>query len=143
MGDKHNGGKRPKLKASKDGAEFDRATAKTNYDAEHPKFCLRYLQGDFDTKSLPPDKQSAMLTQMQSLANIPWKEIKTSNHKGLGTEFIPVGQIYPPVPRLFKDEERFMFFRYCGNLPMGGIRIRDIFHVLWIEKQFGEVYDHD
>jgi hypothetical protein len=33
-------------------------------------------------------------------------------------------------------------FRYDGRLPMGGIRVRDIYHVLWIEPEFGRLYDH-
>jgi len=36
-----------------------------------------------------------------------------------------------------------MAFRYMGKLPMLGVRVREVFHLLWVERQFGDVYDHD
>lgn len=35
-----------------------------------------------------------------------------------------------------------MAFRYHGKRPMLGVRINEVFHVLWIERQFGDVYAH-
>jgi hypothetical protein len=29
-----------------------------------------------------------------------------------------------------------------GILPVVGVRIGNVFHILWIERQFGGVYDH-
>jgi hypothetical protein len=27
-------------------------------------------------------------------------------------------------------------------LPMAGVRVRDVYHVLWLEPEFGRLYDH-
>jgi hypothetical protein len=35
-----------------------------------------------------------------------------------------------------------MVFRYHGKLPMAGVRVRDVYHVLWIEPGFGQFYAH-
>lgn len=134
--------KRPKTKAGATGATFAQAPEPVNYEDEHPKFCFRYLQGDFDMKALPPEKQIDLLLQLQSLAQLPWKQIKHAPRHGLGTEWIPAGQIKATPPVAFGDEPRFMMFRYSGKLPMGGIRVRDVFHVFWVEKAFGDLYAH-
>ena len=35
-----------------------------------------------------------------------------------------------------------MVLRYKGKLPMAGIRVQDVLHILWIEPHFGDLYDH-
>lgn len=35
-----------------------------------------------------------------------------------------------------------MVFRYDGKLHMAGVRVRDVYHVLWIEPEFNSLYDH-
>jgi hypothetical protein len=57
-------------------------------------------------------------------------------------EEIPSRSIKPSVPTQFQDRDNFLVFRYDGTLPMVGVRMGDDFHVLWIERQYGEVYDH-
>lgn len=71
-----------------------------------------------------------------------WRDILLAPRHGLGSEFIPAGQIKAPIPEAFQDRDRFLVLRYNGKLPMGGIRINDVFHVLWIEAAFGDLYNH-
>ena len=35
-----------------------------------------------------------------------------------------------------------MVLRYDGFRPMAGVRTADTFHVIWIELEFGRLYDH-
>ncbi|MCB5292608.1 hypothetical protein BJQ90_02044 [Arthrobacter sp. SO3] len=114
----------------------------TDFDKEHPKFCFRHVQDGYDPKNLPSDKQIDLILQLQTLSSLSWQQIKLAPRQGLGTEFIPEGQIRAPRPVAFEEEAKFMFFRYSGKLPMGGVRVRDVFHVLWIAKDFSELYDH-
>ena len=51
-------------------------------------------------------------------------------------------QIKAPIPQQFGDRDKFMVFRYHGKLPMGGVRVGDVYHVLWIEPEFNRLYDH-
>ena len=47
-----------------------------------------------------------------------------------------------PIPPQFQDQDKFMVFRYHGKLPMAGVRVDDIYHVLWIEPEFSRLYNH-
>ncbi len=79
---------------------------------------------------------------MQNRAGMTWKEISLAPRHGLGIEHLPVSEIRAPLPPAFEGHEKVMVMRYNGKLPMAGIRVRDVFHILWIERQFGELYDH-
>lgn len=136
------GGNRPKLKAAENGTEFNVRAEPADYEKEHPKFCFRYIQSGFDPKSLAADKKSDLIEQLQSLSALPWKEIKIAPRHGLGTEQIAASSINAPIPPAFDDEDKFMFFRYSGKLPMGGMRVRDIFHVMWVAQDFDAPYKH-
>jgi len=71
------------------------------------------------------------------------KDAITAPRHGQGTEHIATSKIKAPIPPQFEGRERFMVFRYDGKLPMAGVRVREIYHVLWIEPEFGRLYDHD
>jgi len=113
-----------------------------NYDKEHPKFCFRYTQKGNCPADLSKDQQIALVLTLHRLAKIDWSTIKSAGRQALGTEFIPAEQINVPIPGKFDAEDRFMFFRYQGKLPIGGVRIQDVFHILWIAKGFKDVYVH-
>ena len=113
-----------------------------DYNAEHPKFCLHYLTPGFDVAGLDQQAQAAFACCLQKLACSCWKELVTAPRHGQGTEHIPRSQIKPAVPERFQDNDRFLAFRYSGKLPMAGVRVDDVFHILWIERWYGELYDH-
>ena len=71
-----------------------------------------------------------------------WEELIRADRHGLGLETLPADQIRPQIPTGFEDTRKFQVFRYSGRLPMVGTRTNDTFHVIWIEKDFGDVYDH-
>jgi hypothetical protein len=113
-----------------------------DYDNETPKFCLHFLREDFDVHALSATRQAAFAKALQKLACSRWKDLITAPRHGQGTEFIPARQIKATIPLKFADAGRFLVFRYEGKLPMAGVRVRDVFHVLWIEPEFGRLYDH-
>lgn len=118
------------------------APAPLNHDDETPKFCLHFLRYDFDVHALTPQGQSALAKTLQKLSRSKWKELITAPRHGQGTEFIPAASIKPGIPPRFQDRDKFLVFRYDGNLPMAGIRVNDVYHVLWIEPEFNRLYDH-
>lgn len=107
-----------------------------------PKFCLRYLATGFDVRSLPQDKQAKFACALQDRSSMSWTQIKLAPRHGHGSELILRGEIKPRVPDQFGETPKFMVLRYDGNLPMVGVRVRDVFHVCWIEANYGDVYDH-
>lgn len=133
-----NRGKRPQ--PAKGG--FPEPAAPPDYDDVSPKFCLNFLRDGFDVHALDPAGQAAFAKTLQKLASSKWKDLITAPRHGQGTELIPASQIKAPIPPQFQDQPKFMVFRYDGKLPMAGVRVRDVFHVLWIEPEFGRLYDH-
>lgn len=133
-----NRGRRP---ASARGA-FPQPETPPDYNSETPKFCLNFLRPGFDVHALDTAGQAAFARTLQKLASLRWVDLITAPRHGQGTEFIPRARIKAPIPPRFEGEDRFMVFRYHGLLPMGGVRIRDVYHVLWIESEFGYLYDH-
>jgi hypothetical protein len=138
MANSKNRGTRPK--AAK--GTFPQPAAPPNYDDESPKFCLNFLRDGFDVHALDAKGQAAFAKTLQKLASMPWKELITADRHGHGTELIPAKQIKAQIPPQFQDQEKFMVFRYDGKLPMAGVRVGAVFHVLWIEPEFGHLYDH-
>jgi hypothetical protein len=113
-----------------------------DYNDQTPKFCLNFLRDGFDVHALSTQRQAAFAKTLQKLASFRWKDLLAAPRHGQGTELIPARQFKAPIPNQFQDEPRFMVFRYEGNLPMAGVRVRDVYHVLWLEPEFGRLYDH-
>lgn len=113
-----------------------------DYNEETPKFCLYYLKPGFDVAALDQQQQAAFASCLQKLASSKWKDLVVGPRHGQGTEHIPQSKIRARIPERFQDNERYLAFRYSGKLPMVGVRVDDIFHILWIERWFGELYDH-
>ena len=137
-GNPKNRGKRPQSSKS----NFPEPAKPPDYDDQSPKFCLNFLRDGFAVHALEAQGQAAFAKTLQKLASMKWKELITAGRHGHGTEQIPAGQIKAPIPPQFQDQEKFLVFRYNGMLPMAGVRVRDIYHVLWIEPIFNQLYDH-
>jgi hypothetical protein len=93
-------------------------------------------------KSLTQEAQAAFAIALQDRARMTWQEIKFAPRHALGLERIPSKQIKRQIPDDFKGDTSFMVLRYHENLPMVGTRVRDVFQIIWIEAQYGDVYNH-
>ena len=117
--------------------------SRVNYNEETPKFCLHFIQSGFDVGALPTvARQAAFAKTLQKLATSKWKDLVVAPYKGQGIETIPARQLKVAMPARFQDQDKVMVFRYDGKLPMAGVRVDDVFHVLWIEPEFNMLYDH-
>lgn len=120
------------------------ADASGSTDDEHPLFCLRYLHPDHAVKSAGLDrkKRAAFAERLQELASQTWSQLRKSGRHSQGFEFVDAAQIRPTLHGAFADVDKVMVFRYAGLLPMVGVRNGRVYHVLAVEAQFGDVYDH-
>ncbi len=68
----------------------------------------------------------------------------TSQRHGFGKEFIEVSSLKISAQNLLsEDVKKLMVLRSKGdNHPFLGIREGNIFQVLFIEYQFGDIYTH-
>jgi hypothetical protein len=113
-----------------------------DFNDETPKFCLAHLVDEYGLGQLTVSQQAAFAKTLRKLAQFKWKELLTGPKHAHGCELLPAGKFKAKIPARFEGEDRFMVFRYCGKLPMAGVRVLDVFHILWIEREFGELYDH-
>jgi hypothetical protein len=134
-----NRGNRPSASRT----SFAAPSTPVSLDSEPPKFSLHFLCPDFDVHALDAEGQAAFAKTLQKLSSSSWADLKRAQRHGQGSELIPAGEIKAPIPSQFQGEPKFMVFRYRGMLPMAGVRVRDVYHVLWIEPEFGRLYAHD
>jgi hypothetical protein len=92
--------------------------------------------------NLPKDLRGDFAVTLQQRASMTWAALALASKHGQGFEYLPRRQFKGPIPTVFEDREKFLVFRYSGKLPMAGVRAGDTFHIVWIERQFGELYDH-
>ncbi len=59
-------------------------------------------------------------------------------------EKIPIEKIHPKLPSFITPDVKYLHvFRATGNnLPFVGLEMQGVFRVLFIETNFGDIYDH-
>lgn len=113
-----------------------------NYDDSHPVFCLRYLQDSFDLEVCEQRQQADFAKALRKRSQMTWRQIWAADRHGLGAEKISRGSIKAPIPpHITEDVDFFIALRFSGKAPMVGYRIRDIFHIVWLDAKF-TLYDH-
>jgi hypothetical protein len=93
-------------------------------------------------ESLPKERRAAFALSLQKRAQLTWQQIMMADKYGLGTEKLPAASIKASIPAKYQDAKEFLVMRYDGFRPMAGVRSNDVFHVLWIENEFGDLYNH-
>ena len=112
-----------------------------NIEINYPLFCFKHLQ----TKPKEDFKFYAdFIERLKKLCNLSWKEINVTQKHGFGTEKIPVKQIKPELPKFVTpDVTDLTVFRANGdNRPFLGLRKNNVFHIIFLEEKFGDIYDH-
>lgn len=107
----------------------------------YPHLCFRHLQPRFGIEELSEKQRSEFLLKWAKRSQFTWKEINTQAKHGLGFEMLPKRNFRPSIPERF-EQDKYHVFRHEGNLPFAGIKVGDAFYVLWIEKKYGELYEH-
>lgn len=70
-----------------------------------------------------------------------WDDLVHHPKHGLGWEKLPKHVINPMIPEHL-ELSKYMVFRHEGNRPFVGFRSGDVFHVLWVEKKWNDLYQH-
>lgn len=113
-------------------------------EKSYPIFCFKHLQSPRKNKKRDNKLFFQLIERLQKLSELGWEEINKSDKHGYGTEKLPTAQIKPSLPTFVSpDVKELVVFRANGaNKPFLGIRNKNIFHILFIEENFGDVYDH-
>jgi hypothetical protein len=107
----------------------------------YPRLSLRHLQSGYGVEELSQSQQAAFLIKWAKRSRFTWTELSTHHRHGLGSEQLPASSI-KRVPPEQLAQDKYMVLRHEGNQPFVGYKIGDTFYVLWIEANYGDVYDH-
>lgn len=108
---------------------------------DYPVFCFRHLQ------TIPNEDYkfySDFIIRLNKISGLSWNQIYLADRHSFGTEKIPVKQIKPQLPRFVTPEiTHLTVFRANGdNRPFLGLRNGTVFHIIFLEEKFGDIYDH-
>ena len=114
-----------------------------NYDERPPGFSLEKVESGKQCLSGLDQTHKDMFSDASfRRKGLTWRDIKTCDRHGVGTEKISKSSIDAPIPRFItEDVSDFLVFRYNGLNPMVGYRQRDVFFVLWFDHDF-TLYNH-
>ena len=122
----------------------DVASTKTENDS--PVFCFKYLQDNSLKNCQNTERLISFFQRCRKLGQLGWKEINKSHRHSFGTEKIPIKGLKPQldnIPIITPEIKELTVFRYTGdNRPFLGIRRENVFHVIFIEIDFNDIYNH-
>ena len=116
-----------------------------NQKSNTPYFSLRYLQEHSIKNCTDASFFRDFLFRLGKLSELGWKGIATSNKHSYGVEYIPIDRFIPQKhpPCITPDVDKLCVFRANGdNRAFAGIRIDNIFEVIYIEAQINDLYNH-
>lgn len=111
---------------------------------DYPVFCFKHLQNTSINRCNNVSMFYNFLQRLQKLSVLGWSEIRNSQRHGFGMEKIAKTAIKQPLPPFITPDVNYlMAFRANGKLPFLGIQNDIIFHIIFIETKFGDIYDHE
>jgi len=116
--------------------------SKNDSPLDYPIFCFRHLQ------TIPGEDHkfySDFVVRLKKISELSWNQVNVSSRHSFGTEKISVTQIKPQFPRFVTPEiTHLTVFRANGdNRPFLGLRNGIVFHIIFLEEKFGDIYDHN
>lgn len=83
-----------------------------------------------------------MLQRLRKLCSLGWNEINKSERHSFGYEKIPADSIKKDI-HITRDVDHLLAFRATGdNHVFLGFRDGNVFKIVFIESQFGDIYKH-
>lgn len=135
-----------KIKKSKKHQENNRKIKTPQREhIEYPVFSFLYLHKKHGINKNEKDTNSALLYRLKQLSELPWIKIQYTDKHGFGSEKIDQSAIKPDIPSHVTPDTPLLALRYSGNLPFVGYRDpihKFIFHIIYVEKKYGDVYEH-
>lgn len=115
--------------------------ANVSTNGKPPIFSFHLIKKEYGIDACTSDEKSALIDTIYKRSQKTWQELNDAPKKGLGYEKILHTSIKGvKVPDDIK-KETLLAFRFCGRAPMVGYREGQIFHILWLDRNF-TLYDH-
>lgn len=130
-----------RLKTRKSERSKIKVPSSTEIKIDYPLFCFKHLQINFNGDN---KFYYEFIERLNKVSKLSWNQINIAQRHGFGTEKMPIGQIKPGLPNFITpDVKDLLVFRANGdNRPFLGIRRNNVFHIIFMEERFGDVYNH-
>lgn len=114
-----------------------------NNDKKPPIFSFHQIGRHYCLDLCQTEEKVALIDTIHKLSQSTWQELRNANRHGLGTEKIEHSSITGcAVPNfILLQNIPLLAFRFHGKKPMVGYRENQIFHILWLDRDF-TLYDH-
>lgn len=128
----------------KDNNVISEAEVKYISKIDYPVFSFKHLQEVSFDKCRDVKFFEGLLKRLKSYSELGWKQMATDKKHGYGWEILPQEQIKPTLPKCITPEVDLMILRASNdNKALVGFREWNIFHVLFIEANFDDIYNHE
>jgi hypothetical protein len=134
-----NSGKKPKHILAAQPTQTGRIERQVSTQDLPPHFSLEHLHPSYGINDCGKDDKAAFAERICELGKMTWASIQASHKHSFGSEIIKTIKL--PKPACIGDRA-ILAFRYSGKKPMVGFRDGRVLNIVWIEQQFGDVYDH-
>lgn len=106
-------------------------------------FGFQYLHHHSWTDCKNVDFFKEFIARLQKFSQLTWQALYQAPRHGLGTEKMPLSSMKPLIQGLPEGIDNLLVLRATGNNhPFLGFRVADTFEVVFIESEFGDVYEH-
>jgi len=110
---------------------------------DYPIFSFKHLQEVSFDKCKDVKFFMGLLKRLKGYSELGWKQMATDKKHGYGWEFLPQEQIEQALPKSVTPEVDLMVLRASNdNKALVGFREWNIFHILFIEANFNDIYNH-
>lgn len=109
-----------------------------------PTFSLHYmtLNTGYCLTRCTVHERAAFASRIREMSQLTWIQIKGSGRHGQGCEEIPQRQIRgSKIPTGVHPDATLLSFRCIGTAPMVGFREGQMFHIVWIDRDY-TLYKH-
>lgn len=109
--------------------------------SKKPIFSFQHLQAEYCISHCTKEQKLVFVDKLRILGQLSWGQIWNVNRHKLGCEKIATDAINVGLPAFIKEDVTLLAFRFAGMAPMIGYREDNIFHIVWLDRNF-KVYNH-
>lgn len=117
--------------------DFEPDTISSN--TKKPIFSFEYMVNNYCVDDCEQNEKASLADALYRRSKLTWAQLSTAPHNKLGYE--PIRKLNVPLPKNIKEDVTIISFRFCGKKPMVGYRDKQIFYILFLDREF-KVYDH-
>ena len=125
--------------AQKTKSIVDQSTSTPMLDDGYIIFSFRYIQKNHCFSNCQPNEKQALAESIFKRRDMTWKSIQREPRHGLGYE--KINQLNVAKPNCVPNGASILSFRFCGKAAMVGFKENDVFHILWLDREY-TVYNH-